>query len=90
MYYIVTLIRLNGGVVNNTSMGYVIDDNVVAQIKMKYESTFEAWINDNKDNLTSGATTLSEFFNITPMVYGVFQQTTSVEGMKLINITDLI
>ena len=89
-YYIVTLIKLVNTEVYNQPIGYITDYDIVTKINLKYESTFETWVNNNKDNLTSGAVTLSEFFSITPMVYGVFQQTTSVEGMKLIDISDLI
>jgi len=88
-YCIVNEISMIDGNVNYTPIGYLTDMNDCDLINNKYESTFQAWVNDNLEGLRDGSVNINTFFDVTPKVWSANQTTTSIEGSGLNEITDI-
>jgi hypothetical protein len=89
MYNIINKIELINGVVVYTPIGYSTNTLDIQSINSTYESSFGDWIRNNKNDLESGNIQVSDYFNNNPICYTAYQQTTSIEGMNLSEITDI-
>ena len=69
MVCIVHKIDFHDGSVRYTPIGYTTDEEACATLNAEYDSTYEAWINDNKEALENGSKQISEFFDVTPVVH---------------------
>ena len=77
---------INGGVVF-TSIGYCVDDAIISQINSDYDSTLGNWVEINKTDLESGVKSISEFFNLTPIIH--VAKTGTNYDVSLPEITDI-
>ena len=84
--YILSKFELLNGELIETSLGYLIDSNQANQVNVGYLN-YCSWVNDNKADLENNVKTIQEYFNSTPVFYGI--TTLSTEANDLIQITDI-
>ncbi len=89
MYFIITKQELIDGEMTHKSVGYTTSVSDSESLNTDYDNSLGSWINSNLIGLESGKTLVSEFFETTPYVYHAKQQTTSIDGIGLTEITDL-
>lgn len=90
MYCIVNKITCVDNKLVYTPVGY-IDNNVSLcnQINLDYDNTLGNWIETNKTDLENSQKSISEYFVSDPIIHVAKTETTNIEGLELIEITDL-
>lgn len=84
--YILSKFELLNGELLETSLGYLIDVNEANQVNVAYEN-YCTWVSNNKIDLENNVKTIAEYFNSTPIFYGVTTISTNVD--ELTEITDI-
>lgn len=90
MDYIISKIELEGS--DNliySDYGTTTDENIVNQINENYDSTLGAFLGENRTKLQLGIVSVSTFFETTSFVYEARTEVDNVEGLNVLNITDL-
>ena len=90
MYYIISKIELEGA--DNliySDYGTTTDKNIVNQINEDYDSTLGAFLGENRTKLQLGIVSVSTFFETTSFVYEARTEVDNIEGLNVLNITDL-
>jgi hypothetical protein len=90
MYYIISKIELEGA--DNliySDYGTTTDENIVNQINEDYDSTLGAFLGENRTKLQLGIVSVSTFFETTSFVYEARTEVDNIEGLNVLNVTDL-
>jgi hypothetical protein len=90
MYYIISKIELEGS--DNliySDYGTTTDENIVNQINEDYDSTLGAFLGENRTKLQLGIVSVSTFFETTSFVYEARTEVDNIEGLNVLNVTDL-
>jgi len=72
-----------------TDVGYTEDVSIINQINESYDSTLGKFIGENRTKLTLGEVSISEFFATTEYVNEAATQTDSIDGLDLVEITNI-
>ena len=88
-YYLVHKIELISDAVTYTPIGYVNDLSDCDVVNSNYDSTLGSWVDVNKTSLESGATTMSDFFDSTPLVLIARTEVTSIDGYSFVDVNSL-
>ena len=90
MYYIISKIELEGTEnLKYSDYGTTTDIEIVNQINEDYDSTLGAFLGENRTKIELGLVSVSTFFESTPFVYEARTQVDNVEGLEVLNITNL-
>ena len=90
MYTIISKIELEGtDNLSYSDFGTTTDPNIVNQINEDYDSTFGAFLGENRTKIELGIVSVSTFFNSTPVVYEARTEVDNVEGLELLSVTNL-
>jgi len=90
MYYIISKIELEGADnLSYSDYGTTTDENIVNQINEDYDSTLGAFLGENRTKLQLGIVSVSTFFETTSFVYEARTEVDNIEGLNVLNITDL-
>jgi len=89
-YYIITKIEMNGGNMVQYPFGYTTSEDDSIAISKHYDECIGGWMLTNIDDLESGVINISEFFETKPSCYSSSWMTTSIEGMGLTEVIDII
>jgi len=90
MYYIISKIELEGSdSLKYSDYGTTTDKNIVNQINEDYDSTLGAFLGENRTKLELGIVSVSAFFETTSFVYEARTEVDNIEGLNVLNITDL-
>tara|TARA_R110001592_G_scaffold144715_5_gene368047 strand:- start:304 stop:585 length:282 start_codon:yes stop_codon:yes gene_type:complete len=90
MYYIISKIELEGTEnLKYSDYGTTTDIEIVNQINEDYDSTLGAFLGENRTKIELGLVSVSTFFESTPFVYEARTQVDNVEGLGVLNITNL-
>ncbi len=90
MYTIISKIELEGtDSLNYSDYGTTTDSEIVNQINEDFDSTFGAFLGENRTKIELGIVSVSTFFATTPFVYEARTEVENIDGLNLINVTDL-
>ena len=90
MYYIISKIQLEGSdSLKYSDYGTTTDENIVNQINEDYDSTLGEFLGANRTKLELGIVSVSAFFETTSFVYEARTEVDNIEGLNVLNITDL-
>ena len=90
MYFIISKIELEGtDNLKYSDYGTTTDQNVVNQINEDYDSKLGAFLAENRTKIELGEISVSTFFETTPFVYEARTEVENVDGLGLIEITDV-
>ena len=90
MITIISKIELEGtDNLKYTDVGYTTDTGVINEINEAYDSTLGKFIGENRTKLGLGEVSISTFFATTQYVNEAATQTDSIEGLSLIEITNI-
>jgi len=90
MYTIISKIELEGtDNLSYSDFGTTTDSDIVNQINEDYDSTLGAFLGENRTKIELGIVSVSTFFNSTPVVYEARTEVDNVEGLELLNVTNL-
>tara|TARA_B100001094_G_scaffold149991_1_gene145141 strand:- start:654 stop:935 length:282 start_codon:yes stop_codon:yes gene_type:complete len=90
MITIISKIELEGtDNLKYNDVGYTEDVTIINQINESYDSTLGKFIGENRTKLTLGEVSISTFFATTEYVNEAATQTDSIEGLGLIEITNI-
>jgi len=90
MYYIISKIELEGSdSLKYSDYGTTTDENIVNQINEDYDSTLGEFLGANRTKLELGIVSVSTFFETTSFVYEARTEVDNIEGLNVLNITDL-
>lgn len=82
MHTLIDKIELIDNVMTYTEFAQTDDESLIEEINIEYDETLGNWISTNIIGLENGSTELSEFFEVTPLVY-VARTTISYERSDL-------
>jgi hypothetical protein len=85
MHTLIDKIELVGSVMTYTEVAQTENVTIIDEINLDYDSTLGQWIETNIIGLEDETTLLSEFFNVTPVVYIARSGTTSPNDLPIIN-----
>jgi hypothetical protein len=90
MITIISKIELEGSDnLKYTDVGYTQDEAIINQINEDYDSTLGKFIGENRTKLSLGEVSISTFFATTEYVNEAATQTDSIDGLGLIEITNI-
>ena len=90
MYTIISKIELEGTEnLSYSDFGTTTDPDIVNQINEDYDSTFGAFLGENRTKIELGIVSVSTFFDSTPVVYEARTEVDNVEGLELLIVTNL-
>ena len=90
MYTIISKIELEGTEnLSYSDFGTTTDPDIVNQINEDYDSTFGAFLGENRTKIELGIVSVSTFFNSTPVVYEARTEVDNVERLELLSVTNL-
>lgn len=90
MYTIISKIELEGtDNLSYSDYGTTTDQEIVNQINEDFDSTFGAFLGENRTKIELGIVSVSTFFESTPFVYEARTEVDNIEGLTLLNVTDL-
>jgi hypothetical protein len=90
MYYIISKIELEGSdSLKYSDYGTTTDEDIVNQINEDYDSTLGEFLGANRTKLELGIVSVSAFFETTSFVYEARTEVDNIEGLNVLNITDL-
>ena len=69
MHTLIDKIELIDNVMTYTEVAQTDDDVLIEEVNLEYDETLGNWTETNIIGLENGTTILSEFFNVTPLVY---------------------
>ena len=69
MYTLIDKIELIDSVMTYTEVAQTDNESLIEEINLEYEETLGNWIETNIIGLENNTTTLSEFFDVTPLVH---------------------
>lgn len=90
MYTIISKIELEGtDNLNYSDYGTTTDPEIVNQINEDFDSTFGAFLGENRTKIELEIVSVSTFFATTPFVYEARTEVDNIDGLNLINVTEL-
>lgn len=90
MYTIISKIELEGtDNLSYSDYGTTTDPEIVNQINEDFDSTFGVFLGENRTKIELGIVSVSTFFATTPFVYEARTEVDNIEGLNLINVTEL-
>ena len=90
MYIIISKIELEGtDNLSYSDYGTTTDQEIVNQINEDFDSTFGAFLGENRTKIELGVVSVSTFFESTPFVYEARTEVDNINGLTLLNVTDL-
>jgi len=87
MYYIIRKVYSNGSSIVREPIGYV--ENSIDENYIDSSSTFDNWVESNRQALEDGILLEIEYFDSNPVFYEGSYSTKVIDGMDLKLITDL-
>jgi hypothetical protein len=90
MYTIISKIELEGtDNLSYSDYGTTTDPEIVNQINEDFDSTFGVFLGENRTKIELGIVSVSTFFATTPFVYEARTEVDNIDGLNLINVTEL-
>lgn len=89
MVTIISKIELKEAKVEYTDVGHTTDVSVINQINKDYDSSLGKFTAENRTKLENNEISISEFFNDVAFVYEARKQTDNIEGLGLIEVTNI-
>lgn len=90
MYRIISKIELEGtDNLTYSDYGTTTDQEIANEINENYDLTFGAFLGENRTKIELGIVRVSTFFESTPFVYEARTEVDNINGLTLLNVTDL-